>query len=216
MNIYTIYKSTNIITGKVYIGFDSNWPKRKQKHKTKYKKLNLLFYDAIKKYGWDNFHWEIIYQSLDGPHTLNVMENHFINEYRSFYGFSDCNGYNMTLGGEGVLGLSGEKSPWFNRKHSEHTKKILSEKLKGKSHKVSDSTKQKLRSYMIGRIPTESERKKISIANSKIYFFYNPQNVKIKITNLKKFCEENNLSYGCMRQLMYKRAKQHKGWKYYL
>ena len=34
MNIYTIYRATNTINGKVYIGFDSAWPKRKRGHKS--------------------------------------------------------------------------------------------------------------------------------------------------------------------------------------
>jgi phage pi2 protein 07 len=31
MKIYTIYKATNTINGKSYVGFDSCWPKRKEK-----------------------------------------------------------------------------------------------------------------------------------------------------------------------------------------
>ena len=32
------------------------------------------------------------------------MEREFITEYRSYVGFNDCNGYNLTLGGDGCLG----------------------------------------------------------------------------------------------------------------
>lgn len=104
MKIYSIYRATNIVNKKVYIGFDSNWPNRKDTHKSSIYERNSLFYNAIRKYGFDNFCWEIIYQSIDGDHTLNVMESYFIKEYRSFIGFVDCNGYNMTLGGDGALG----------------------------------------------------------------------------------------------------------------
>ena len=75
MNIYSIYKATCIITNQCYIGFDSNWPNRKKSHKRESKKnSNIKFYNAIKKYVWDNFEWEVIYRSKDDVHCLNVME----------------------------------------------------------------------------------------------------------------------------------------------
>lgn len=112
MSIYTIYKSVNTKNGKVYIGFDSNWPNRSNNHKSASKKQDSKFYRAIRKYGWDNFEWSIIYQSKDKQHTLKEMESHFINEYDSFH-----NGYNSTLGGDGT----------FGHIVSDKTKKLISE-----------------------------------------------------------------------------------------
>ena len=77
MNIYSIYKATNRVNNKSYIGFDSKWPRRKTGHKDSYLKEDTVFYRALRKYGWDNFDWEIIYQSKDLVHTKNEMENHF-------------------------------------------------------------------------------------------------------------------------------------------
>ena len=95
MSIYTIYRATNIINGKIYIGFDSKWPKRKSEHKGDARRgLKYKFYNAIRKYGWDNFTWEPIYQSMDYDHTLNVMEPFFIIEHDSL-----LNGYNGNPGG---------------------------------------------------------------------------------------------------------------------
>lgn len=111
MVIYSIYKSTNIITGECYIGFDSKWPRRKKYHKRFSKKQNnIKFYNAIRKYGWENFQWEVVYESLDGEHTLNVMENLFIMQFDSFN-----NGYNSTLGGDGTIGYN----------HTEETKRKM-------------------------------------------------------------------------------------------
>lgn len=123
MSIYSIYKVTNKITGKVYIGFDSNWPARQAVHKSLSKKPKQKLHKSIRKHGWNNFHWEIIYQSLDGEHCLNIMENYFINEYDSFN-----NGYNMTLGGEGTLG----KKTWLGKKHKKETKQKISNAIKGR------------------------------------------------------------------------------------
>ena len=106
MKTYTIYKATCKTNNKVYIGFTSRWPQRINGHNydRRYSKTNKAFYNAIKKYGWDNFEWEAIYQSQDYGHTLTEMEPYFINEYRSWVGFNDCNGYNTTRGGEGATG----------------------------------------------------------------------------------------------------------------
>jgi group I intron endonuclease len=99
MIIYSIYKCVNSINGKVYIGIDKNWPTRRYAHKSKAKLNNgFAFHSAIRKYGWNNFVWEIIYQTKDYEH-LKQMEVHFINEHNSF-----LKGYNQTLGGEGTLG----------------------------------------------------------------------------------------------------------------
>jgi len=109
----TIYKATNSITGKSYIGFDSAWPKRKNRHleNANYNREGK-FYDAIRKYGWDKFQWEILYQSKDKEHTLNVMETQFIREYNTFN-----QGYNMTEGGEGCFGATSNKI-WINDGHN--------------------------------------------------------------------------------------------------
>jgi len=106
MNIYSIYQAVNLITGDSYIGFASDWSSRQKQHKKDSKNIknDEYFYRAIRKYGWGNFEWKILYQSLDGEHCLKVMENHFIVEHRTYTGFSDCKGYNVTLGGEGTLG----------------------------------------------------------------------------------------------------------------
>lgn len=123
MDIYTIYKATNKINGKSYIGYDSKWPKRRYEHKQDSKNSDQVFYRAIRKYGWDNFSWEILYQSKENEYTKNIMENHFICEYKTYIHFENSLGYNMTLGGEGTIGY----------KHSENSKMEISKQLIGKT-----------------------------------------------------------------------------------
>lgn len=101
MKVFTIYKATNTVNGKVYIGFDSSWPKRISGHKISSQIEDTKFYRAIRKYGFDCFSWEAIYQSLDKEHTLKTMEPYFIKEYNS-----KEQGYNSTLGGDGNTGFS--------------------------------------------------------------------------------------------------------------
>jgi len=99
MSIYSIYKIVNQLNGKVYIGFTSKQDCRfisHQKVSKNSKHSKRLLYCAVKKYGWENFNFSIIYQSFDKNHCLTVMEPFFIKEYNSF-----GSGYNMTEGGEG-------------------------------------------------------------------------------------------------------------------
>jgi group I intron endonuclease len=114
MIIYSIYKIVNTITGKVYIGFDSSWPQRKKRHlKDSFNKksvgYNDILHKAIRKYGKESFEWTVIYQSKDGIHCLKEMESFFIKQHNSYIYFDNSNGYNMTLGGDGALGLKKSK-----------------------------------------------------------------------------------------------------------
>jgi hypothetical protein len=83
MSIYSIYRAKNIIDGKIYIGFDSNWPNRKKCHEKdsfnpKSVNHNNIFHTAIRQHGPECFEWDVIYQSKDANHTLHEMESHFI------------------------------------------------------------------------------------------------------------------------------------------
>jgi group I intron endonuclease len=117
METYTIYRATNKVNQKVYIGFTAHWPHRINGHNydRRYGNTDKAFYNAIKKHGWDAFEWDAIYQSQDFEHTLKVMEPYFINEYRSWVGCDDCNGYNVTRGGEGTTGW--KRSPELIESH---------------------------------------------------------------------------------------------------
>jgi group I intron endonuclease len=144
MGIYSIYRVTNIINNKVYIGFTSNLNVRIQTHKSRLHLYNFKFYAAIKKYGWDNFIWEEIYQSKDLSHTKNIMEPYFIEYYNSYH-----KGYNSTLGGDGGCGrlcsnetrikLSGTlEEKWGNDRASE-IKQILIKKHPANNSNSRDS-----------------------------------------------------------------------------
>lgn len=141
MIIYTIYKIVNQLNGKVYIGFDSKWPNRQLNHKKNYKnfkKKHFKLYRAMNKHGYDNFKFEVLYQSWDLKYCLHKMEPYFIEIFDSFK-----NGYNMTLGGEGTLGLD----PWNKGK---------------KMDPMLDVVKKKISKTMIGKIKSKSTCEKLS------------------------------------------------------
>lgn len=100
-----IYKFTNKLNGKTYIGQTNNIQKRKNSHKSesfnpRANGYNLPFHAAIRKYGWDSFDFKILEEIDDtfGREYLNERERFFIKYYRSL---KDENGYNVTEGGDG-------------------------------------------------------------------------------------------------------------------
>lgn len=106
MSIYSIYKVVNKVNGKVYIGYTNDFFVRIKNHKNSSKNPKSIFHKAIKKHGFENFDWFIIYQSKDKKHTLQQMEKYFISEYNSMipYGYNTCKG-----GGGGTVSEMGIK-----------------------------------------------------------------------------------------------------------
>lgn len=96
-----IYKCTNILNDKVYIGQTKySLKKRKERHKKDSEKPTTRFHEEINKYGWDNFEWEILEKGEDL--SLNKLEKEYIEKHKSNNGKY---GYNMTDGGSGREGV---------------------------------------------------------------------------------------------------------------
>jgi group I intron endonuclease len=102
-----IYKITNLINGKIYVGQDS-------KNNPNYFGSGLYLKKAFKKYGKNNFKKEII-EYCTSKEELDDKEIFYIKKFNS------CDlriGYNISIGGTG--------GPNFkNRKHNEKTKEKL-------------------------------------------------------------------------------------------
>jgi len=198
-SIYSIYKATNTTNGKVYIGFDSNWPNRKYGHISNSDgNSSTKFHRAIRKYGINNFNWEIVYQSKNGNHCKDVMENYFIQEYDSFK-----NGYNMTLGGDGTLG----------HKKTKKSKQKMKNNWKNKNHffnsqqfkdAVSQSTKKAMARPEVKEKQAYNRSFDWKITNKEGQIFF--------IRNLTQFCKDNNLSQGNMTEVSKGKRTHHKGW----
>ena len=95
-----IYKITNTINNKVNIGktifsIEERW----KRHQNNYKKLSTKFYNAIKKYGIENFSIEELEECSND--LLNEREQFWIKSYNSYE-----KGYNSTRGGDGGFTLS--------------------------------------------------------------------------------------------------------------
>ena len=94
--LYTVYKHTNKLNNKVYIGITSRnpisrWGKSGSNYTT-----SPHFYSAICKYGWDNFNHIILYTGLTKEEAC-AKEIELIAKYQST---NPMFGYNMTSGGD--------------------------------------------------------------------------------------------------------------------
>lgn len=100
-----IYKITNKINNKIYIGQSIDIKRRWRAYKNPYKdrKHNSLILDAIEKYGIDNFLFEVIEECE--KEQLNEKERYWIQFYDSNH-----IGYNLTAGGDNNVGEGNPKA----------------------------------------------------------------------------------------------------------
>ena len=201
-----IYKITNIINGKIYIG----------KHSTDdlndgYMGSGVVLKKAKEKYGIDSFTKEYL-AFCDTEDKLNWFEKFYIKKYDS----TNKNiGYNLTNGGEGILG--------FHIHMTEETKKKISESKKGKHHseearkkmseshkgrKLSEETRIKMSESRKGKIPWNKGKPGNSGSFKK---GHKPSaEVKSKINIKKQYINENN-EIIWMRPTL--KSRWHPDWK---
>lgn len=147
---------------KYYVGITSRKPtERWGSNGIRYK--TQLFYRAIEKYGWNNIRHEIIAEHLTHDEACQ-LEIKLIAELKS----NDAKyGYNYTSGGEGTVGLTGEKNSHWGKKLTDEHKKRLSDIHKGK--KLSKEHVEKTRKALKEKWENEEFRKLHSGENSHSY-----------------------------------------------
>jgi group I intron endonuclease len=144
--VYKIYKITNIINDKIYVGFTSQTiEKRFNQHKSKSRGDNLdKLHKAMKKYGVDNFNIELISEHPTINDAL-ANEKKLISELDL-----TKNGYNLSSGGEwspnekiklrgrtfteehrkniskNHADIRGDKNPFFGKKHTLESREKIS------------------------------------------------------------------------------------------
>lgn len=177
-----IYKVLNIQNNKIYIGQtvqNFKYYKVYILNQTK-KPINRKFFNAIRKYGWDNFKWEIL-GYCESREELDESEIECIEFFQSR---NDLYGYNMTKGGKGVSGLI------YTEEHCRH----ISE-----GHKdlvVPEEVRSKISVSMlginVGKIHSEEQNKNHSkiMKNKKQSQEHIKKRVEVKKRNkeLKKLC----------------------------
>lgn len=173
---YTIYKVTNKINGKTYIG----------KHQTKnpydsYLGSGILLKKAITKYGRDLFEKEILF-IFDNEFEMNEKEKEILTE--SF--IANENNYNLGIGGGG--------GPHFkNKKHDEQTKEKIRKSSVGKF--ISEEQKESISNALKGTKRSTKTINRISeaIKNRPIKL---SKEINSKISKSIKEKYDNDPEYG--------------------
>lgn len=212
----------------IYVGKGKDL--RPNRHYSLYKKYNTRFYNKIKSIIDDGLKSEfILIQDNLSEKEAFEMEKHFIKTIGRIENGGTLT--NLSDGGEGQSGF----------KFSEESKKQMSIKRLGvKIGPMSDETKINISLSKIGK-PSgfkgkthkqESKDKLSSLAKertgdrngmfgkkhkeeSKISDQWELTDIdgnKITITNLNKFCYDNNLNANCMKSISYGLRKRHKNW----
>lgn len=182
-----VYKITNTINGKIYIGSASCQGGFSQRWKGRY---NKYLTNAFKKYGKHNFKFEIL--QICGPIYCLAYEQEYLHYYKPW--LESGVGYNIAK--QAVSRIS-STSPMYGRKHTAETKLKMS---KRRSNVVFNSmTISKMSMAKLGRTLTQSHRSNISAAHKGKRL---PSEVRAKISNshLKTPIERIDIKTGEVKE----------------
>jgi group I intron endonuclease len=196
-----IYKSTNKITGKIYIGQTTKNLEQRINGHIKESKVdkNRPFLSSINKYGIDNFVFEII-DSVNNVDELNDKEIYWIN----FYNSVSPNGYNVTGGGQGKKMIKTKelgKRISEGLKNSEKWQTLLNndEYLKKREEKFINSAKGKKFSPEHKEKIWEKNKERIIKFNkstSKKWIVVDKNNNIIRMTGKEEYFEKLGMDTG--------------------
>jgi group I intron endonuclease len=144
-----IYKATNLINGKIYIGKTIKaLARRRTEHicEAKSPHYQSVLHAAIVKYGAENFRWEIVDRCLFSE-SLDALEIHYIEKFNSMI----PHGYNLTAGGGGANGYT----------HTRERKQKISKALKGRERSAEHCAN--ISKSKTGKKLSEDHKKKISL-----------------------------------------------------
>jgi len=170
-----IYKITNDVNDKIYIGQTTKpLEERIAGHKAAYASTDYdtHLYRAMRKYGWDKFHFSVVVTCEDQD-TLNELEAYYIAKF-------DCikNGYNMAPGGT-------VNTMYSDVVKQKHDAKMRSDAVRSR---ISESMK---KSYQDRGGPSEEHRKHLSESRKALYASAKGDEVRKKFRESFKFSEEH-------------------------
>lgn len=219
---YIIYKVTNIINNKSYIGLTCrDFQTRRYEHIYESNSNSVFkFHQALRKYSNDNFTWEILEDGLESIKIANEREIHYIKHFDSY-----SNGYNMTKGGGGrenyfFSSLARERmrqAKLDKPLSTDHANKI-GESLRGipktEEHRlnvIKSITGLKRSEEYCLEASKRMEGKYIGAKNPaaiKIHIYDSDNNLKFEsLGNFEIVCKENGLPTKALRKSYYNNGK---------
>lgn len=216
-----IYKITNTVNNKSYVGYTTNPESRWRDHK--HNRGSKLVSQAIKKYGVDQFTFEVIAE--------DTVENE--QKYIDRHNTMAPNGYNLTEGGSLPPNYKGIS---YKQRYGSRAKSII-KKFKDKQKQAggygpmahTKATKEKIRKNnargMLGKSHSKKTLKLISESkkglhqgsgnpNAKQFLLISPKGVKHTADgNLKQLCASLNLNFATIRKSYELNRPMRSGWQ---
>lgn len=150
-NNYCVYKHTTP-NGKVYIGQTKQKPNARFQNGKGYKECPF-FYQAIKKYGWENISHEILFDGLNATQASEIEKE----QIKKFNSNCEKYGYNLTDGGGAEFHLTE-----IGKEHRSAASKRMWENEEYRRKKVESMTGSN--NHMYGVKMSEESREKMSSA----------------------------------------------------
>lgn len=209
-----IYKYTNLVNAKIYVGSTTKPKTRHQQHIRLSKYKDFFFYRAIREYGWESFS-EMDILEICTQESRNDRENYWIKHYGTL---DDRLGYNLQLANSTEKSLEvrqkisqskiGERNPMYGRSGELNSMygrcgplnpnfgKPCSDEIRAKlkGRKRTDEQKNRIRQSHIGRKDTESAKSNKAIAQR---LRFDTQEVK---EETKKKISEHRKAYWAKRK----------------
>ncbi len=190
-----IYKITNELNGKVYIGQTiQTLEARKKQHERDCPHRDYLIYRAFRKHGIEHFLYEKI-DEAQNLEELNEKEIYWIDHYEAF----GDGGYNMTSGGEKKWKVSAETREKMSKarrgkKHgplTDEQKKNISNGRKGKGCGAGNIFSGGLPKDILEKSAAKHRKKVQCIETGEIFESVHAANIYITGSS------EGNVSYAC-------------------
>ena len=202
MKTNEVYKITNKVNGKIYIGITNQGSGvRYYKHWSDARKGDPCpIHKAMAKYGKENFTLEII-DFADTYDELKEKEKFYIKKFNSM---DRSVGYNLTEGGDGT----------FGRLHSEETKEKIRQKALGR--KASEEAKKRMSETRKGKCSAKmkSHLQEISkIRCHKVYQYDKDLNFIAEYESIRKASEATGINRDTIRLQLKNPPKNLNDWR---
>lgn len=184
-----VYKITNKLTNKVYIGITNQGSGARYRHHWYESRIGepSPIHRSMAKYGEENFTLEII-DFADTYDELKEKEKYWIKWYNS----TDRSiGYNLTEGGDGT----------FGRIHSEETKEKIRQKALGR--KASEETKRRMSESKKGKCSDKQKEHLSKLqeqCKTKVYQYSKTGEFITEYDSITEACEANGLNRDTIRR----------------
>ncbi len=214
MDYGIIYKATNKVNGKSYIGQTvQEFNIRINDHisRSSRKVDNFHFHNALRRYGSENFNW-LILCSCKNKMELNSKEIYYIDKFDSFN-----SGYNMNIGGKGNSGWTvsdeirnkiskSKKGVRLSPRSKEWCSNISKGKMGSKLSKetIEKRTKTRIKNNYVGSDSWKSKK----------YVITTPYNSSFVVCGLKYFCEKHK-NYDLNYKVMHRAVRENRIYKGY-